>query len=155
MSSIKNPLDRLEPKDRRAILLLSIFLSAVILIWGVVLPSHNYYQDSKQTMIDNKELSLWIEANASAIQPVEDKSERPSGSLLEWVTGAAADNGLSISRFQPEGEEQVRIWLNDVKYEEVNALLQQLIQDFGIKIDALIIDRTSTPGLVNVQCTLG
>ena len=97
---------------------------------------------------------MWIAQNASKVAPKEDSKERPEGSLLEWVTNAAAANNLKISRFQPEGESRVRIWLNDVDYEQLNALLQKLITDFDIRIETLIIDLTSILGLINVQCTL-
>lgn len=134
--------------------MLSVFLCIVGLIWGITLPSYHYYQGNKQEMIANKELRLWIAKNASNVAFKEGKKERPEGSLLEWVTGAAAATNLKISRFQPEGESKVRIWLNDVDYEQSNALLQKLISDFDIRIESLIIDRTGTPGLVNIQCTL-
>lgn len=154
MKALSNYLARIDPKDRRALLLLSAFIGVVVIVWGVTLPTYHSYKNSKAEMVKNKELSQWVRSNASKVKPAGEQKERPEGSLLEWVTNTAASNELTISRFQPEGESKVRIWLNDADYQKVNALLQQLIQDFGVEIEALIIDRTSIPGLVNVQCTL-
>jgi general secretion pathway protein M len=58
------------------------------------------------------------------------------------------------SRLQPEGDDTVRIWLEDVPFEALVRWLGDLHGRYGVRVDSADIDRESGPGLVSARLTL-
>lgn len=58
------------------------------------------------------------------------------------------------SRLQPEGDDSVRIWLDDVPFDALVRWLGDLHTRYGVRVDSADIDRESGPGLVNARLTL-
>lgn len=58
------------------------------------------------------------------------------------------------SRLQPEGDNTVRIWLDDVPFDPLVRWLGDLHTRYGVRVEAADIQRESGPGLVNARLTL-
>jgi general secretion pathway protein M len=58
------------------------------------------------------------------------------------------------SRLQPEGDNTVRIWLEDVPFDGLLRWLGELHTRYGVRVDNADIERESGPGLVNARLTL-
>jgi len=58
------------------------------------------------------------------------------------------------SRLQPEGDNTVRIWLEDVPFDGLVRWLGELHTRYGVRVDNADIERESGPGLVNARLTL-
>ena len=61
---------------------------------------------------------------------------------------------LTLQRFEPSGENAIRLWLEDVPFASVAAWLEQLRNDHGVVIDQAAMDRDEQPGTVSVRLTL-
>jgi general secretion pathway protein M len=58
------------------------------------------------------------------------------------------------SRLQPEGDNTVRLWLEDVPFDGLVRWLGDLHTRYGVRVDNADIERESGPGLVNARLTL-
>ena len=58
------------------------------------------------------------------------------------------------SRLQPQGDDTVRIWLEDVPFDALLRWLGELQVRHGVRVDDAEIERESVPGLVNARLTL-
>jgi general secretion pathway protein M len=58
------------------------------------------------------------------------------------------------TRLQPEGDDTVRIWLEDVPFEALVRWLGDLQARYGVRVDSADIERESGPGLVSARLTL-
>jgi general secretion pathway protein M len=58
------------------------------------------------------------------------------------------------SRLQPQGDDTVRIWLEDVPFDALLRWLGELQARYGVRVDDADIERESGPGLVNARLTL-
>lgn len=58
------------------------------------------------------------------------------------------------SRLQPDGEDTVRVWLEDVPFDGLLRWLGDLHARYGVRVDNADIERESGPGLVNARLTL-
>ncbi len=60
-----------------------------------------------------------------------------------------------LSRINPDGDKQVRVWIDDVSFD---ALLRWMYHDlqsrYGVRIDNIAVERRSTAGVVNARLTL-
>jgi general secretion pathway protein M len=58
------------------------------------------------------------------------------------------------SRLQPEGDDTVRLWLEDVPFDALVRWLGDLHARYGVRVDSADIERESGPGLVSARLTL-
>ena len=77
-------------------------------------------------------------------------------SLLSAVDQASKSGTLSKapSRLQPDGENQVRVWLEDTQFDALLRWMLELQDNYGLKIEVVDIERQPTPGLVNARLSL-
>ena len=58
------------------------------------------------------------------------------------------------SRLQPEGDNTVRVWLEDAPFDGLLRWLGELHTRYGVRVETAEIERESGPGLVNARLTL-
>lgn len=77
-------------------------------------------------------------------------------SLLSAVDQATNDGTLSKkpSRMQPDGDNQVRVWIEDESFDKVLRWMNTLQTRYGIRIDNVAIERRPTAGSVNARLSL-
>lgn len=74
-------------------------------------------------------------------------------SLLTAVDQAAKNGTLKKppARLQPDGDNQARIWFEDVEFDVLLRWMSDLQSRYGVKIEVADIERQPTPGLVNAR----
>ncbi|MDR3415842.1 MAG: type II secretion system protein M [Nevskia sp.] len=79
-----------------------------------------------------------------------------SVSLLSAVDRAAKDGTLSKapSRMQPDGDNQVRVWIEDVSFDSLLHWMDALQGRYGLRIDGAAIERRPATGTVNARLSL-
>jgi general secretion pathway protein M len=77
-------------------------------------------------------------------------------SLLSAVDQASKDGtlGKAPSRMQPDGDTQVRVWLEDVPFNALLHWMDELQARYGVRIDGVSIERRPTAGVVNARLSL-
>ena len=74
--------------------------------------------------------------------------------LATLVNKTADENGVSIRRYEPAGEDGVRLWLEGASFNALVKWLFLLEGSHGIRAEEFSIERESTPGLVSARLTL-
>ncbi|MGA1189190.1 MAG: type II secretion system protein GspM, partial [Pseudomonadales bacterium] len=64
------------------------------------------------------------------------------------------EQGLNPNRLQPEGEDTVSLWFDEVPFAEVMRLLEKAAQIPGLQIQQLVIDRSDKPGTVRARVVI-
>lgn len=77
-------------------------------------------------------------------------------SLLAAIDQASKQGtlGKSPARMQPEGDREVRVWLEDVSFDALVRWIAELQQRYGVSVQTLDVEPQSTPGQVNVRLSL-
>lgn len=77
-------------------------------------------------------------------------------SLLSAVDQAAKSGTLNKAptRLQPDGENQARVWLEDVQFDVLVRWMYELQNNYGLHIDVVDIERQPTSGLVNARISV-
>lgn len=145
---------KLPERDRMALVILSSFLGLMIILYGVIMPSVNYHQQARQNFQNEHELLYWLKAQESAIQAIQTnpKSGKSfSGNPLSLVNSSAKDFQLSIKRLQPENSGNLRVWMENVNFDNTLQWLHHL-QAQGLHLSEISIDQQDK-GTVNVRAT--
>lgn len=77
-------------------------------------------------------------------------------SLLTLVDQAARlpELGKAPTRLQPDGEQEVKIWFEDVPFDNLGRWIGILQSRYGISVSGAEIERRASPGLVNARLSL-
>lgn len=134
--------------------LLAILLMFYMLLWE---PTQLRLNDLRERQLPQSEQTLaWVkqalanaENNSSA--EVEKIIEGPLLTVIEQ-TAEKAKVRSAIQRMQPNQNQQVKIWMNEVKFDSWLRWVA-LLQQQNVEIDRASV-ATNTPGLVDVRMTV-
>ncbi len=154
--------DQLPSRDRQALMVLAFALLLAVLYFMVWRPAADFHDRALSSRENAGELLAWMQANESAIQGLSAGGATASGvdkpadgrALMALVTRTAGEADLSLQRFEPSGDDAIRVWLDSVPFTEVAAWLERLTAEHGIIIDQASLDRANDPGVVSVRLTL-
>ncbi|AHI27916.1 type II secretion system protein GspM [Marinobacter similis] len=155
--------DQLAKRDQQALLVLIVAVLVGLLYFAIWRPATTFHDSAVADRENAAELLAWMQANESTIKRLSSASsdgsagtsDLPDGrALMALVTRSARESGLALQRFEPSGENAIRVWLEDAPFAEVAAWLEQLKSGNGVIIDQAAMDRADEPGRVSVRLTL-
>lgn len=156
--------DQLPRRDQQALGALAVAVFLAILYFAVWQPAAEFQEQSASARENAGELLAWMQANEQTIRRLGGAGsdtqaaavDKPADgrALMALVTRSAGEAGLSLQRFEPSGEDAIRVWLENAPFAEVAAWLERLSADHGVVIDQAAMDRASEPGRVSVRLTL-
>lgn len=145
-------------RDQRMLALLGGFLVLVTFWLGVWQPvqdglaaaaaRHAAALEDHRWMIENRTRA----ARAAAMQG--DGAGRSGQALLSTVANSARQSGLTLNRFQPEGDNALAVSLDDVLFADLLVWLERLAAREGIQVRQATIDGRDQPGRVRVRLVL-
>ena len=153
--------DQLSGRDQKALQVLALAFAVTFAYLGVWRPIADFRAEARAEMQASKELLGWVrskEPEARAIAgPNSQGSQAGSlgdADLLTTVTDSADQSGMPLQRFEPSGDEAMRIWLEQVPFTDLTQWLAHLETKYGITVDQASVDRADKPGLVDARITL-
>jgi general secretion pathway protein M len=157
LESLRLAFGQLSPRERvmvsvgaAALLLTLVYLLA----WQPLVKAHTQRAQALErarsiaTRIEQAGVQLRARGSASNV----DRST----SLLAAVdqTSRSPVLGTAPSRVQPEGDREVRVWIDNVAFANLLRWLRDLEARYGIRAVSAEIERTATPGAVNARISL-
>ncbi|MBV1876381.1 MAG: type II secretion system protein M [Pseudomonadales bacterium] len=142
----------LESRERIAVLCLAGFMFLLLVYALVWSPANNFYADSKLNHERQLEIIQYLRSTEDKARAVSQLSTTTSAAqpLLQTISSLAGNAGIRPDRIQPEGAVGVSVWFDDVAFDGLVAWLEVLNQQ-GIIIGQIAIDREEAPGLVNAR----
>jgi general secretion pathway protein M len=148
----------LSVKDQRLLAVLGVFLFVLGIYSLVLLPIQNKVALTKTSMERNKDMLLLMKTNEARVATLQRMGAVQVGiggkSLLSVVNETAALRNLPLKRVEPKGEESIRVWVEDVSFNEFLSWLHTLDAQFKVRVDNLTVESQSEAGVVNAQLVL-
>jgi general secretion pathway protein M len=125
-------------------------------LWAPVVSAH----DRRETAIaDARLIAERLEAAGALAQGQRGSQPRggqAAGSLLSQVDQSLKTSkiGKPAERVQPEGDQEVRVWLTGVPFDAVVRWIGELQQHYGIAVQTLDVERQTEPGVVDARLSL-
>jgi len=144
-------------RDQRALAGLTLFAVLIAGWLGAVAPLLDYAQNSRDALQQAQADLAWMQANAAAARQAGAASGHlaEGQSLLTAVNASARESGLNLQRFEPEGEQRVRVTLENAVFTDVMRWIVTLQNRYGLSIDSFNADQQAQPGIVNIRLTVG
>lgn len=154
--------DQLPKRDQKALQVLGLALAVFLVYFLVWRPAAAYHEEAVANRESATALLGWMREHRGQIEALAATGGGDAASsgingtrdLMSTVTRSAEQSGLALQRFEPSGEGQMRVWLEDASFNQVARWLETLNAEYGIVIDQAAVDRKDQPGLVSVRLTL-
>jgi general secretion pathway protein M len=132
----------LAPREQNALRILAVFFTIVFVVYGVWMPLHKASQKYQQQYDKNRALLQQMQG----ITPRSQGAASASGSILGVVSGSAAAQGLVLTRIEPEGDGQVRVWMDKSDFNRISGWLAQLAKQ-GINLKEVQAEKQADGGV--------
>ena len=147
------------PRDQRMLVLLAAFLVLVTAYLTIWVPVQDALLVARARHADALDDQRWILANAEGLRRSaarrSDSGGRPAGqALLSTVAASARTAGLTLNRFQPDGNDGLAVSLDDVEFGALLRWTEALAEREGIRIREASIDGRDIPGRVRARLVL-
>lgn len=154
--------DHLPRRDQRAVQLLTLAVALFVVYFLIWQPVNDFHDEAAARSEAAAERLAWLEANIDSARQLANlgdstgpaKKIEDSRSMMSTVTASAQEAGLTLQRFEPSGEDKMRVWLEDSAFDNLAQWLERLASEYGIVVDQAAIDRANDAGRVNVRLTL-
>jgi general secretion pathway protein M len=154
VSAAKDWYSQLPSRDRVVVNGVATF-AVIAIVFSLVFAPMLKRQDALAVELD-KQLALYnLMANNGAqfnngSMGVSAAAEQP---ILAVVTQQARNSNVTLTRYEQDGN-GLRIWLENVSFDDTITWLETLNSRFGIRVSQINIDRDSQPGRVDIRATL-
>lgn len=142
------------PRDQLVLKALGVFLIAVVVLLLVILPLHRFNSSAVADYRAQSETLQWMQDNRSAINNSAPKQREPGSSVLTLANQSARDFGLAFKRYEPNANQGLNLWLEQVPFNQVVKWLEVLQRDYGIVAIEFTASRRDEAGSVDVRIVL-
>lgn len=159
MNALRSWFMALEPRERRILLAgaaLASLLLGYVALWQ---PLYGNLVRLRATVSDQRSTLRWMEQTAQEVDRLRASGQSRSlggQSLMGLVDQSARQAGLGggISRIEPLAGSRIRVWMDNVSFDDVVLWLGRLHSTRGVQAEMISVDRKDSPGRVSVRMTL-
>ena len=155
---MKEWLNGLEQNERRMVIagsVLFVLMVVYVMVWEPIVNSVN---DLRVSTAEQQTLLTWMKQAAQEVKQLRgttgsSKKSSSGQSLLSLVdsTAKAGRLGNSLKRVQPDGENKVRVWLEEASFDDVVRWLEKLETHQGVRIVSSVFQIKEVAGRVDVR----
>ena len=149
----------LAEREQRVLAAGAAILALVVLYLGAWEPLAQTQRDRVRALEDARALATLLETLAVEVQRSRGAGGAGTAgagqSLLAVIDQSRRASSVAKQpRLQVDGDNAVRVWLEDVPFDALLRWLGDLQTRYGVRVDTADIERESGPGLVNARVTL-
>ena len=155
----KNKWEALEAREQQSLKILGVALVVFLAYFLLWLPAQSYMKDSERLLQERADL-LGLVQSSRAILASQSNSTQGSATILNsqqlvsTVTNLAKKQQLSLKRFEPSGENKVKVWVEDVSFDVLVSWLSALESSVSVKVEQISVEKQDKPGVVSARLTL-
>lgn len=160
LAPLRTRFEALQPREQLIVAAGGLALALVLVYLLLWQPFVLYRSHGEHELQTARALAARIEQIGALAQQAHPAGAGPAlganVSLLAAVDQASNDGTLSKkpSRMQPDGDNQVRVWIEDESFDKLLRWMNALQTRYGVRIDAVAIERRPTAGTVNARLSL-
>lgn len=146
-------------RDQMALKVLAVVLALMFIYFGMWQPAYQYKQNAETELQQQKDLLALVMENKTALAGLSGASR--SGSpvmnsqqLVSAVTNLARQAGVLLKRFEPSGEREIKVWVEDAEFDKMINWLNTLQKTLSVKATQISLEKTDAPGLISARLTL-
>jgi len=150
----------LQANERRMLVIGALALGLILPYFVIWSPIQDDVAALQKQVQEQRAVKRWMTQAAVEVKQLGGGggAVRPQDgrSLMAVVDQTAKRSGLGsgLKRLEPEGQTAVKVWLEQVSFDDMLRWLSSLEQKNGLAVATITIDRQDTPGRINARMTL-
>ncbi len=160
VNNLQNSYGNLSSRDRIALQVLVVALLLVLCYLAIWKPAQHFKESARTDMNYFQNLVSWIKENQQQVKLAAQTKGQQAGTiknsqaLVSAVSSKAKEHGLSLKRFEPSGDDKIRVWLEKSSFNNTVLWLQDMEKTYSIHVSQIGVERDQSGGLVNIRLTL-
>lgn len=151
MSELREFLDKTDPRVLWAGIVLGVVLAVYLLIWAPLLDSRNTWRERVE---QRRQDVVWMQQSVATVRAGQSRQRRAAGGASQsLVDRIMKSQRVTVNRFEPGRDKGLRLRIESAPYPSILRSLHGLQQN-GLVIDELIVQKQDKPGLVSASLTL-
>jgi len=151
--------EALTPREQLLVGAAVVVLVLALIYLALWTPVVSARRHAERELAENRAVAQRLEVIAAAASQNSGASGplvSRDASLLSAVDLASKNGTLSKApaRLQPDGDNQVRVWIDAVQFDSLVRWINELQTRYGVRVENLDVERQPTPGLVNARLSL-
>lgn len=152
--------EMLPSRDRMALKVLAVVLVLCGLYFGAWVPAQNYMTSAADELERNQSLLTLVNENKhilkslSANNAASGTTTLNSQQLVSSVTNLAKQQGLNLKRFEPSGENKLKVWMDDQPFDKMASWLSALKKSLNVSVEQISVEKEDAEGLISARLTL-
>ncbi len=144
---------RLPDRDQFLFNCCLVLVLALIIVVALLLPAGRYAVNSVSAYQQARDDYQWLQANEQAALQAAAATAAPvdANSLLSTAVSSAQAFGLEFRRYEPTADGDLRIWLDNARFESLVGWLQDIALRYQLNVDTITVSPEGDNGLVNVR----
>lgn len=145
--------ERLKDREQTLMIITLVVIGFVCFVWLIWDPIHERMNKEQQRFHD--EIALQTELRSLRPPKVNPAvSANTDQSLLAVVNDSTASKGINLKRVEPREDSSLRIWIDNVKFNDLMLWIQSLQINHAVIVDNISMDRGAASGRVNAVMVL-
>jgi len=153
--------EMLPAQDRLALKALVSAVALAVLYFAVCMPIYEFKKNAELNLEQNKQLLSLVLSNKKTLSSIAKNSSGAgtkkalnSQQLVSSVTNLAKRKGVVLKRFEPSGDNKLKVWVDDASFDKVMSWLTSLNQSLNVKVEQVSIEKDDAPGQISARLTL-
>jgi general secretion pathway protein M len=142
------------PREQNIVKALGVFVGAMLILLLIVLPLHHFNANAIADYREQRDTLQWMQNNRAAVGNDTRKQREPGSSLFTLANQGARNFGLAFKRYEPNANQGLNLWLEQVPFNQVVKWLDALERDYGIVAVEITASRRDEAGMVDVRVVL-
>jgi len=158
LQSVKSWFQGLKSNERQLVIVAGVLLGIAMVYWVILAPLSRAVQ-VREARIERKQQDLtWMRGISGPLQQLlaSQPGANTNESLVVLIDRSARQAGIAnaLAGQIPNGDQGMRVRLENAPFDSVVLWLVNLQQQYGIAIESASIDRADKPGIVSANLVL-
>ncbi|MFT6029308.1 MAG: general secretion pathway protein M [Oleiphilaceae bacterium] len=151
--------EMLPSRDRIALKTLGFVSILMFMYFALWQPAYLYKKESQSYLQQQKELLAMVIENKLALRGLTSSSSSNTSALnsqqlVTSVTNLAKQTGVVLKRFEPSGEREIKVWVDDASFDKMIIWLTTMKRTLNVRVEQISVEKSDGPGLVSARLTL-
>ncbi len=153
---LRRQYEMISSRDRIMLNCLVVFLLVVMGYFLVLRPAFNAVDQAQLSLKGKQELLQWMKSNEHRAKSItgtgsKTKGRRPGQSLLALINQTSGRFQVSLKRYEPEGSDKLRVWVEDIPFNSLMRWLNSLESSNAVSVINISIDSQKESGIINAK----
>ncbi|MFV1982464.1 MAG: type II secretion system protein GspM [Thiohalomonadales bacterium] len=149
----------LNPREQKLVLAAAFFVVLFLPYQFIYAPFQDNLTKMETKVTESQKNIVWMKSKSLEVRKLKgssNSSKKSKQSLLSLIETTTKKSKLNknLRKVQPAGSSNVKVWLDEVAFDNLMQWLDILVVTHGLTIQDITIEKQSNKGIVNARINM-